>query len=93
MSQALILIDVQNDDFEGGGFPLWHAEEALSRIEAAAQRATAQGIPVVLVQHVADPAQGLSPFFNEGTEGGSEDPPAGVGRRAGSHRGEEGLRR
>lgn len=67
MSQpALIVIDVQNDYFEGGGFPLWQPEQALAATEKAIRAARASGIPVVCIQHVA---KGPSPFFNADTEG------------------------
>ncbi len=69
MSKALILIDLQNDYFPGGAFPLWNAEATLEAIVGAATEAKAKGIPVVLVQHVADPSQGPGPFFNEGSPG------------------------
>lgn len=65
---ALIVIDVQNDYFETGAFPLWQAEACLERIEQAISRARAAGMPVVLVQHVVD-AGGAGPFFNKGTPG------------------------
>lgn len=67
--RALVVIDVQNDYFPGGGYPLWNTEETLAHTEAAIASARAQGVHVVLVQHVANPAQGRSPFFNAGTEG------------------------
>jgi nicotinamidase-related amidase len=63
---ALIVIDVQNDYFEGGAFPLWNPEQALAATEAAIRGARAKGMPVVCVQHVAN---GPSPFFNPNTEG------------------------
>jgi nicotinamidase-related amidase len=66
---ALIVIDLQNDYFPGGQFPLWNAEGVLDCVEAAIARARAAGIPVVIVQHVADPARGIAPFFNDGTPG------------------------
>ena len=67
MSQpALVVIDVQNDYFEGGAFPLWNAEQALAATEQAILGARAKGMPVVCVQHVA---KGPSPFFNAGTQG------------------------
>lgn len=71
---ALIVIDPQNDYFPGGQFPLWNAEGCLARIEQAIARAQAQGIPVILVQHVADPARGLAPFFNADTPGAAIHP-------------------
>lgn len=66
---ALIVIDLQNDYFPDGAFPLWNAEGTLDQVEAAIARARARQIPVVIVQHVADPAAGLSPFFNADTPG------------------------
>ena len=66
---ALIIIDIQNDYFDGFAFPQWEAERVLEANIEAAQRAKSVGIPIILVQHVADSAQGLAPFFNEGSEG------------------------
>lgn len=67
MSQAaLVVIDVQNDYFDGGAFPLWNAEQALAATEQAIQAARGRGMPVVFVQHVAT---GPSPFLNPNTEG------------------------
>ena len=66
---ALLVIDVQNDYFPGGKYPLWKAEEVADNIVMAIRRARDAGVPVVLIQHVADPAQGSAPFFNEGTTG------------------------
>ena len=66
MTKALLIIDPQNDYFPGGAFPLWEPEAALDRCLAAMAKATAQGLPVFLVQHVA---AGPAPFFNKGTEG------------------------
>jgi len=67
--RALILIDLQNDYFEGGRFPLWNAAETLVNVERAIELAKAQDVPVILVQHVASGSNGAAPFFNEGTEG------------------------
>lgn len=69
LKKALIVIDPQNDYFPGGSFPLWNAEEALASIEAAIVNAKGKGIPVILVQHVADRRNGKAAFFNEGTSG------------------------
>ena len=76
MTKALLVIDVQNDYFPGGAFPLWNTEETLSAVTRAIGRAREKGIPVVLVQHVADPELGLAPFFNEGTPGAELHPRA-----------------
>lgn len=69
MDKALIVIDLQNDYFPGGAFPLWDTEAVLTRTVAAIGQAKAKGIPVILVQHIADSATGLAPFFNRGTPG------------------------
>jgi len=66
---ALVVIDPQNDYFPDGAFPLWNTEGTLPAIERAIGAARARGIPVVLVQHVADASKGIAPFFNPGTEG------------------------
>jgi nicotinamidase-related amidase len=63
---ALVVIDVQNDYFEGGAFPLWNAEPTLAATEKAIRMARAKDMPVVFVQHVPN---GPSPFFNPDTEG------------------------
>jgi len=69
MSKALLAIDLQNDYFPGGAFPLWNAEATLANVEAAIGKARAQGIPVIHIQHIADAAKGVAPFFNAGTPG------------------------
>jgi nicotinamidase-related amidase len=69
MHQALIIIDVQNDYFSNGNYPLWNAEKTLTQIEIAIAAAHQRQIPVILVQHIANPDNGISPFFNAGTDG------------------------
>jgi len=72
--KALLLIDLQNDYFPGGKFPLWNAEGVLEKIEVAIEAARAKGIPVVHIQHIADPAAGVAPFFVAGTPGAEIHP-------------------
>lgn len=67
--QALIIIDLQNDYFQSGRFPLWNAEQTLEATLNAIARAQALGVPVILVQHVAQSSGQSAPFFNAGTEG------------------------
>lgn len=71
-SPALIIIDVQNDYFPEGKFPLWNTEVTLDNIENAIRKAKAQGVAVIHVQHIA--GKGIAPFFNEGTAGAEIHP-------------------
>ena len=67
--KALIVIDLQNDYFPEGKFPLWNTDLTLSNTESAIAKAQTKNIPVILVQHVADASKGIAPFFNAGTTG------------------------
>jgi nicotinamidase-related amidase len=67
MTTALLIIDVQNDYFPDGAFPLWNADATLDAIVAAIGRTRSRGEPVILVQHVA--ASTDSPLFRAGTHG------------------------
>jgi nicotinamidase-related amidase len=69
MKKALLLIDLQNDYFPGGLFPLWNTEKTLDNILSAIQRAQSAGVLVVHIKHIANPDAGLAPFFNKGTWG------------------------
>lgn len=75
MSQAaLLVIDLQNDYFPNGKFPLWNTEATLNNIKSAIAKANEENIPVIHIQHIADPAMGIAPFFNEGSEGADIHP-------------------
>lgn len=67
--RALIVIDLQNDYFPDGKYPLWNSEAVLDNCVAAIERAHALDMPVILVQHVADSSKGIAPFFNAGSAG------------------------
>ena len=69
MKRALLLIDLQNDYFPGGKFPLWNTDVTISNIEKAIRLAKAKGIPIIHIQHIANPKMGIAPFFNQGTDG------------------------
>lgn len=69
MKKALLLIDLQNDYFPGGKFPLWNTDVTLSNIEQAIQAAKAKNIPIIHIQHIANSEMGIAPFFNKGSEG------------------------
>lgn len=72
VTKALLVIDLQNDYFPGGKFPLWNTDVVLQNIEQAIAKASTQGIPVIHIQHIAK--GGLAPFFNEGTPGADIHP-------------------
>ena len=69
MTKALLVIDLQNDYFPGGKFPLWNTEVVLRNIEQAIEKARSSRIPVVIIRHIANSKLGIAPFFNEGTAG------------------------
>lgn len=74
MTKALLVIDVQNDYFPGGLFPLWNTDLILNNIERAITQAHTQGFPVIIIQHIAKPGPELAPFFNSGTSGADIHP-------------------
>lgn len=41
----------------------------LTNIVQAIKAARTKGIPVIHIQHIANPKKGIAPFFNEGTDG------------------------
>ncbi|WNO09943.1 cysteine hydrolase family protein [Teredinibacter sp. KSP-S5-2] len=66
---ALVLIDLQNDYFSSGKFPLWNVEQTLESCLSAIEKANNNAMPIILVKHVVHSDSGGAPFFNEGTEG------------------------
>jgi nicotinamidase-related amidase len=74
MKKALLLIDLQNDYFPGGKFPLWNTDATLNTIEQAIQAAKTKNIPIIHIQHIANPGMGIAPFFNQGTDGAKIHP-------------------
>jgi len=69
MKQALIIIDIQNDYFENGSFPLWNSFGTLQNVIAAISMAQDCGVDIVLVQHISDASNGPSGSFDADTEG------------------------
>jgi nicotinamidase-related amidase len=67
MTKALLVIDVQNDYFEGGRFPLWNTEATLAATEQAITRAREHRVPVLYIQHIS--AATPSPLFERDTAG------------------------
>ncbi len=66
---ALLVIDVQNDYFSEGNYPLWNTHKVLENTVCAIETANERGFPVILVQHIARGSNGKAPFFNEDSVG------------------------
>ncbi|MCE9900808.1 MULTISPECIES: isochorismatase family protein [Enterobacteriaceae] len=66
MKNVLIVIDVQNDYFPGGAWPLEGAEEATAEIVGAVRQAYKEGWMVVGIKDVAAPD---APFLRPGSPG------------------------
>jgi len=71
--RALVVIDVQNEYFEGGGLPIEYppVEESLPNIAKAMDAARAAGTPVVVVRHHAPKG---APVFQADTHNGELHP-------------------
>lgn len=67
--QALIVIDIQNDYFPGGKYPLHQPEEAKQNTLSAMAIATEKGVPIIHIQHVVPAAAGEGLFFYEHSQG------------------------
>jgi nicotinamidase-related amidase len=74
MTKALLVIDLQNDYFPSGKFPLWNSDIVLQNTVRAISHLKATGVPVILIQHIASSKNGIAPFFNEGTSGAAIHP-------------------
>lgn len=71
---ALIVIDIQNDYFPGGKFPLWNTDKILINTKDLIAKANQQDIPVFLIQHVSSAPKGMAPFFEKDSEGAKIHP-------------------
>ena len=80
MNKALLVIDLQNDYFPGGKFPLWNTEATLANVEQAIRSARAKGVPVIHIQHIANPREGTRPVLQPGDRR-RQDPSAHSCRR------------
>ncbi|MCE0559381.1 cysteine hydrolase family protein [Motilimonas sp. E26] len=72
LKQALVVIDIQNDYFPDGKYPLANTEQTLNNIIAAIKLAEQNNAAVIFVQHLADAEQ--APFFNKGSKGAAIHP-------------------
>ena len=67
MNTALILIDIQNDYFEGGAMTLDGSEKASSNAKLLLNHFRSKGLPVLHVQHIA--TRPTATFFVPNTQG------------------------
>jgi len=67
--QALIVIDIQNDYFAEGKYPLFHPEVTMKANLKAIEIAKKKGMPVIHIQHLVSPAAGEGLFFYDDSEG------------------------
>ena len=67
MARTLLIVDVQNDYFEGGAMPLVGADRAVAAAEGVLASFRQAGDPVVHVQHIWDDPEAT--FMRPGTRG------------------------
>jgi nicotinamidase-related amidase len=67
MTTTLLVIDLQNDYFPGGAYPLVGSLDAVSVARTVLDRVRAEGIPVVHMQHGWDAPD--AEFMRPGTDG------------------------
>jgi nicotinamidase-related amidase len=67
MTAALLIVDIQNDYFADGAYPLAGAEAAAARAREVLLACRRAGVPVVHVQHVWDAPDAA--FMRPGTTG------------------------
>lgn len=65
---ALIIIDIQNDYFEGGNIPLVNPVEASVNAGKVLEHFRANNLPIAHIQHVSANPEAM-PIFVEGTKG------------------------
>ena len=63
-SKAVIVVDIQNDYFEGGAFPLYRQKEAAANAALVIAKAREDKVPVIFIQHLSE-----SMFFIKDTPG------------------------
>ncbi|HCO66611.1 MAG TPA: cysteine hydrolase [Dysgonomonas sp.] len=65
--KALLIIDIQNDYFEGGAMPLVGAFEAAQKAKSVLEHFRKNSLPVIFIQHIA--ARPEAGFFLPDTKG------------------------
>ncbi len=68
-NKALLVIDVQNDYFPSGKYPLCNTTQTLNNIMTLINTAKSKHIPVILIQHVSVAPKGSAAFFEQNSEG------------------------
>ena len=71
---ALLIIDIQNDYFPKGSFPLWNTANTLLNIKQLMTRAKQHDIPILLIQHISLAPKGQARFFERETRGADVHP-------------------
>jgi nicotinamidase-related amidase len=66
MTRALVIVDIQRDNFPGGKMPLHEPEAAADKAGQTLETFRATGEPIIHVQHLSPVGAG---FLEEGTEG------------------------
>ena len=67
MTRALVIVDIQNDYFPGGAFPLVEPERAAANAAQVIDTFRSAGDPVVHLQHIWDAPEAT--FMRPGTDG------------------------
>ena len=67
--QALIVIDIQNDYFSDGKYPLYQPETTTDKTLKAMAIANSKNIPIIHIQHLVSPELGEGLFFYDNSEG------------------------
>ena len=67
--QALIVIDIQNDYFSGGKYPLYQPDTTTVKNLEVMAIANQKNIPIIHIQHLVSPELGKGLFFYDESEG------------------------
>lgn len=77
MKKALLIIDVQNDYFKNGKYPLYKPEQALEKVKRLVECFRKQNLPIIYIQHVSSKQSGFFVPDTEGVKLHSEISPSG----------------
>jgi nicotinamidase-related amidase len=74
MKTAILLIDLQNDYYPGGKYPLWNTQKVNENILCLIEKKAKEEVKIIHIQHIANPKFGIAPFFNQETLGAEIHP-------------------